>query len=92
MTQTEQKLFLAPERISLEWLSSVVGQKVKVVCIHQPDSPSKWSKLFVSVTYCTMMKRRPVWPEAPTSVQRGLNQALVAQYPDIMIRGFIRER
>ncbi|UKZ78256.1 hypothetical protein TrVFT333_005992 [Trichoderma virens FT-333] len=51
MQETEQKLPLAPEEISSEWLSSVLGQKVKSFIFTDQILLATASKLFVTITY-----------------------------------------
>ncbi|KAH0527411.1 hypothetical protein TsFJ059_002415 [Trichoderma semiorbis] len=91
MSETEQKLPLAPEEISSDWLSSVLGQKVKSFVFTNQILLATASKLFVTITYDDAAAASAAGKPTTICLKGGFNQAVVAQYPDIMIRIYTRE-
>ncbi|KAM0255905.1 hypothetical protein ACHAQJ_005306 [Trichoderma viride] len=91
MSAVEQKLPLAPEEITSEWLSNVLGQKVKSFLFSNQILLATASKLFVTVTYDDEAAASAAGKPTFICLKGGFNQAVVAQYPDIMIRIYTRE-
>lgn len=91
MSLTEQNLPLSPEEVTSEWLSSALGHKVKSFTFTDKILFATASKLFVTVTYDDEAAASAAGKPTHICLKGGFNQAVVAQYADIMIRIYTRE-